>query len=89
MESTQGKVLERITLMINIKSRENLFLNSWFESLHKRYDQHRLNDPNMQILNTQEIAQEMGDKSLNQANEKTHFSFNFKLSYNKTSQGYI
>ena len=33
-ESTQGNVLEQITLMIN--SKENLFINSWFVSLHKR-----------------------------------------------------
>ena len=44
--------MERITLMIKIKSKENLFLNSWFESLHKRFDQYHLNDSSMQILNT-------------------------------------
>ena len=41
-------VLERITLMMIIKSKEN----SWFESLHKRSDQYHLNDSSMEVLNT-------------------------------------
>ena len=34
------------------QSKENSFLNSWFESLHKRFDQYHLNDSSMQVLNT-------------------------------------
>ena len=37
MEINPRESMERITLMIKIKSKENLFLNSWFESLHKRF----------------------------------------------------
>ena len=44
MEINPRESMERITLMIKIKSKENLFLNSWFESLHKRFDQYHLND---------------------------------------------
>ena len=40
MKSIQRKVLERIILMVKIKSKEN----SWFESLYKRFDQYHLND---------------------------------------------
>ena len=42
--------MKRITLIIKIKSKENSFLNSWFESLHKRFDQYHLNDSSMQVL---------------------------------------
>ena len=38
--------------MIKIKSKENSFLNTWFESLHKKFDQYHLNDSGMQVLNT-------------------------------------
>ena len=51
MEINPRESMERITLMIKIKSKENSFLNSWFESLHKRFDQYYLND-SMQVLNT-------------------------------------
>ena len=36
--------MKQITLMIKIKSKENSFLNSGFESLHKRFGQYHLND---------------------------------------------
>ena len=52
IESTQGIVLERITFIIKIKSKENSFINSWFKSFHKRFDQYHLNDSSMQVLNT-------------------------------------
>ena len=44
MEINPRESMERITLMIKIKSKENSFLNSWFESLHKRFDQYHLSD---------------------------------------------
>ena len=52
MEINSRESMERITLMINIKSKENSFLNLWFESLHKKFDQYHLNDSSMQVLNT-------------------------------------
>ena len=52
MEINPRESMEGITLMIKIKSKENSFLNSRFESLHKRFDQYHLNDSSMQVLNT-------------------------------------